>query len=113
MIEDYEFGRIVIDGQTYTSDVIIFPDHVQRNWWRREGHELCLADLDTVWEAQPEVLVVGTGYAGLMRVLPEVEQEAKARGVRLVVRRTGEARHVYNNLLKEGKRVVAALHLTC
>jgi len=27
MIESYSFGRMKIDGVTYTSDLIIFPDH--------------------------------------------------------------------------------------
>ena len=44
-IEDYRFGRVVIDGRAYTSDVIVFPDRVKDNWWRNEGHELCPADL--------------------------------------------------------------------
>lgn len=33
-IEDYEFGRITIDGATYTSDVIIRPEGVDDSWWR-------------------------------------------------------------------------------
>ena len=43
-IDSYSFGRIVINGKTYTSDVIIFPDKVDASWWRKEGHLLQLAD---------------------------------------------------------------------
>ena len=32
MIESYKFGEIVIDGTTYTSDVIIYPDNVDDKW---------------------------------------------------------------------------------
>ena len=28
-IEDYRFGRIVVNGRAYTSDVIVFPDRVK------------------------------------------------------------------------------------
>ena len=38
MIESYGFGRMKIDGVTYTSDLIIFADHVKSDWWRIEGH---------------------------------------------------------------------------
>jgi len=31
-ISDYRFGRIVIDGKTYTSDVIVYPDRVDPSW---------------------------------------------------------------------------------
>jgi len=34
MIESYSFGQMVIDGQEYTSDLIIFPDRINSSWWR-------------------------------------------------------------------------------
>ena len=36
MIESYDFGRIVIDGRKFASDVIIFLDRVDGNWWRKD-----------------------------------------------------------------------------
>jgi hypothetical protein len=39
-IDSYKFGRIVIDGQAYSRDVIILPDRVIRDWWRDSGHIL-------------------------------------------------------------------------
>ena len=113
MIDSYDFGEIVIDGRRYTSDVIVFPDRVRDGWWRREGHRLCVKDIEeAVEEGKPEVLVVGTGYSGLMRVLSETESYLKSKGVELVVERTREACEAFNRLV-ESKRVVAALHLTC
>ena len=113
MIEHYEFGRIVVDGQRYTSDVIIYPDRVDSNWWRNEGHELCPADLREVVQAQPEVLVVGTGQPGRMRVLPETERHLEEQGIELVVQRTTDACRIYDQLREAGQNVIAALHLTC
>ncbi|MFQ5909498.1 MAG: hypothetical protein ACE5IJ_02115 [Thermoplasmata archaeon] len=45
MIDSYEFGRIVIDGNEYRSDVIIDSDGVDAGWWRKEGHSLCAEHL--------------------------------------------------------------------
>ncbi len=112
-IEDYRFGRIAIDGKIYTSDVIVFPDRVKDGWWRNEGHKLCPADLWEVVQEKPEVLVVGTGHAGLMRVLPETEEYLQRHGIRLVVERTAQACQTFNQLSRSGEKVVAALHLTC
>jgi hypothetical protein len=112
-IDDYRFGRIVIDGRSYTSDVIVFPDRVKDGWWRNEGHELCPADLEEVVQEKPAVLVVGTGHSGLMRVLPDTEQYLKQQGVELRVERTAEACQTFNRLCSSGKKAVAALHLTC
>jgi hypothetical protein len=112
MIESYEFGRIVIKGKRYTTDVIIYPDHVEDNWRREEAHSLSPVDLWAVIQARPEVLVVGTGRSGLMRVLSETEEYLCERGIRLIAERTTEAVRIYNQLCQSTK-VVAALHLTC
>ena len=111
-IDSYGFGRISIEGHPYTSDVIIYPERVDASWWRKEGHLLQLADLGEVLRDPPEVLVVGTGASGVMKVAPEVEERAAVLGVRLVVRRSYEACQEYNRLAGE-RRTVACIHLTC
>jgi len=111
-IDSYRFGEIVINGKKYSSDVLIFPDRVRDNWWRKTGHELRLEDIAEVITENPEVLVVGTGASGLMKVLSEVEQAAQARGVKLIVETTDRACDTYNQLSRSQK-LVAALHLTC
>jgi hypothetical protein len=111
-IDSYNFGQIVINSRKYTSDVIIFPDRVQDEWWRDESHQLTLKDISVMISESPEILIVGTGASGLMRVLPEVEREVEARNIQLIVQLTGEACEIYNQLSRT-QRVVAALHLTC
>ena len=111
-IDSYHFGQIIINGKSYSSDVVIFPDRVRDNWWRKTGHELCLEDIAGVMTENLEVLVVGTGASGLMKVLPEVEQAAQARGIKLIVETTDKACNTYNQL-SHSQRTVAALHITC
>jgi len=111
-IDSYHFGQIVINGKKYTSDVIVFPDRVRGDWWRKQGHQLCLEDITEIVTENPEVLVVGTGASGLVRVPPEVQQEVEARDIKLIVAPTSEACNLYNQLSRLQK-VVAALHLTC
>ncbi len=111
-INSYHFGLIVIDGEGYTSDLIVFPDRVRDDWWRKTGHELSLEDIAEVMAENPEVLVVGTGDSGLMKVLPEVEQSLEAQGIRLVVQPTERACNTYNQLCCSQK-VVGVFHITC
>ena len=111
-IESYSFGRITIDGKAYTSDVIILPDGVRPGWRRKEGHNLHQEDLTEVIEAQPQVLVIGTGNVGLMQVPQEVLDYLAAHGIRAEVERTAAACKRYNELAKS-ERAAAALHLTC
>lgn len=112
MIESYDFGRIVVNGEKFGSDVIIFADRIKGNWWRREGHRLSVDDLKEIVEAKPEVLVVGTGYSGLMKIPPQTERYLKSLGIEFKAAKTERACKIYNELSKS-RRVVAALHLTC
>lgn len=47
-IDAYRFGEITIDGTTYRADVIVLPDRVVANCWRKEGHSLVVEDLAAV-----------------------------------------------------------------
>ncbi|MDH5816517.1 MAG: Mth938-like domain-containing protein [Candidatus Nezhaarchaeota archaeon] len=110
-IDEYGFGKIVIDGKKYNRDVVITPKEV-REWWRVKGHEVCVKDLELIENEDLDVLIIGTGYFGIVKVLPEVKEWAKKRGVELIALPTREACNLYNEKSRE-KRVVAALHLTC
>jgi hypothetical protein len=111
-IDSYRFGRIVVDGQAHTKDLIILPDRVMGGWRRQEGHRLSPADLAVVLETQPEVLVVGQGALGRMRVPAETIHALEAAGIELLVQGTEQACRAYNRL-RDQKTVAAALHLTC
>jgi hypothetical protein len=111
-IEQYNFGLIVIDGKRYTSDIIIYPDRVDFNWWRKEGHILQVEDLKEAFTEKPEAVVIGTGQSGLMQVPSEVKKCFEAKGIELIVDKTKNACEIYNKL-SGSKRVIAALHLTC
>jgi hypothetical protein len=112
MIDDYRFGHIKINGKEYTSDVIIHRERIRTNWWRESGHCLSLNDLKDILKNPPEILIIGTGSAGVMDVPPNVQSEIRALGITLIIERTEEACNKFNELLHD-KNVVAALHLTC
>jgi hypothetical protein len=112
MIDSYTFGEIVIDGQPYTNDVIIYPDHVDGSWWRKKGHNLVPDDIRDVLQYGPDTLIVGNGASGVMKVPEDTKDVIRNKGIELIVERTGRAVEEYNRR-KDQQRVVAALHLTC
>ena len=112
-IDSYSFGRIRIDGKAYSSDVIIYADRVDATWWRKEGHRLQAEDLVDVLKARPDVLVVGTGFFGVMSVPEYTAEQIRAAGVDVRIEKTGKAVDLFNKLAIGDRRVVAALHLTC
>lgn len=115
MIEGYGFGRITVNGRTFYHDVIIYPEGVDGDWWRKEGHILSPEDLPAILSRRPDILIVGTGASGVMKVPEEVVERLKEQGIAVKVMDTRRACEEYNRLVKreKGKRIVAALHLTC
>ncbi|HUI68017.1 MAG TPA: Mth938-like domain-containing protein [Nitrospirota bacterium] len=111
-IDSYSFGSLVVDGKKYTSDVIIYPGRVDPSWWRKEGHRLQISDLAEVLNAKPQILIVGTGYSGMMGVPKETENYIRSQGIDIHVATTGRAVELFNTC-KGKKTVIAALHLTC
>lgn len=111
-VESYRFGRMVVDGQEHTRDLILLPDRVIPNWWREQGHRLSPKDLEAVFAAQSETLVVGTGAHGRMKVPPETQQAAQEAGIELRIAETDRAWRLYNDL-QESRKTAAAFHLTC
>ncbi|MFQ5852840.1 MAG: Mth938-like domain-containing protein [Candidatus Binatia bacterium] len=111
-IESYCFGEIVISGEYHRVDILIFPDRIRGQWWRKEGHRLAPEDLEEVLLAPPEVLVIGQGSSGCISVPAETLKRLQDVGIKVVAQRTYEACDTYNRL-SEKQKVVASLHLTC
>ncbi|NIM59950.1 MAG: hypothetical protein GTO16_13580 [Candidatus Aminicenantes bacterium] len=112
MIESYDFGRMSVDGRTYTSDLIIFPDRIKDSWWRKSGHNLCLEDIEDVLKEKPEILVVGTGFYGIVSVEEEVKKQAQSKGIELIIENTKKAVQSFNKSASK-KKTIGAFHLTC
>ncbi|MEA2113504.1 MAG: MTH938/NDUFAF3 family protein [Patescibacteria group bacterium] len=110
-IDSYKFGEIVVDGKRYSADVMIYPDKVKK-WWRKEGHKVYVEDIKEAVAEKPDVLVVGSGDPGLMKVLPKTKKYLEKRGIELIVEPTEKAVQVFNQLCLK-KKVIAGLHLTC
>jgi hypothetical protein len=113
-LTDYRFGHVRVDGAEHTKDVIVLPDRVVNNWWRRNGHSLVMEDLDEVLEELPERLVVGCGADGRLHPDPGVAAALAQRGVEMEALPTAEAVDRYSELeATNPAAVAAALHLTC
>ena len=113
-IERYSFGRIIIGGKEFTSDLILYPDgRIQDNWWRVQGHSLGPDDITRVLDAAPEKLIIGTGASSMMRVSESVVELCKNRGIEVEICRTDVAMTKFNEAMEAGTLVAACLHLAC
>ncbi len=117
MITHYSFGSLSFKGKTYNKDLIIVKtpekEKVFPNWWRKEGHRLQVEDLEEIWKNPVEILIVGTGAYGVMKVDPEVERKAKELNIKLEAYQTDKAVKRFNELYSQSVSVAGAFHLTC
>jgi hypothetical protein len=114
-VDDFSFGAIRIDGVTYQHDVVIDGSDIHERKkkpskrFRGEfGHTPLSLEEKIPWDCRR--LVIGTGAYGTLPVMEEVSQEAKRRGVEVVVLPTAEA---IKALAKQADGTNAILHVTC
>ena len=113
-IDDYVAGRhMIVGGEKYVHDLKIIGHSVKGNWWRREGHRLSADDIKDILSASPDFLVVGTGYAGGMRIPDDLRRQLESKHIRIISGPTAEAVQTFNRMRTEGKNVAGAFHLTC
>ena len=113
MIEIYSFGSMTVMRKKYRNDLKIIGNQIIGDWWRREGHALYAEDIDDILYSAVEILVVGTGAYGSMKVTEDAAKAIEGRGINLVAVPTKEAVSIFNILHTDGKRVAGAFHLTC
>ena len=112
---DYSFGSVRVDGAAYDHDLIIDRGTIRkrhkgasRQFRGAYGHTPLSAAEDIPWRCRR--LVIGTGADGALPVLNEIHEQARRRGVDLVILPTAPAIGV---LAKATKDTNAILHLTC
>ena len=111
-----EFGVLEIEGRRYEHDVVIERGELRKRkkgpskaYREAFGHTPLSADEDIPWGAP--LLIVGSGAAGQLPVMPEVPAEAERRGVELIVEPTEAACRRLAGL--DSDAFAAILHVTC
>jgi hypothetical protein len=114
-IDEFSFGRIIIDGVTYEHDVVLDRGKIRERQKKPSkrfrdayGHTPLSLDERIPWKCRR--LVVGTGAYGSLPIMADVTREAVRRDVTLVVLPTAEA---IRALRKPAKKTNAILHVTC
>jgi uncharacterized protein len=110
LIQRYERGSIVVNGQELRESCILSQGTLIPSWHARSGVTLTWDDLQPVLALAPQILILGTGTS---QVFPsgEITVQIAREGVGLEVMDTGAACRTYNILVSEGRRAVAALIL--
>ena len=120
MIQEYHFGSIIINNETYTKDVEARWTGEVLLWKRQESHVIDIEDVKSAVEQNPEIIVIGVGESGMARITEGAQNFIIEAGIKLITDKTGEAVRTFNvicdeSLEEEGKqeKVIGLFHLTC
>ena len=113
VINSTRFGSVTIDGKIYDREdnYIVFWDGEMIGLHTAERHLFGKPELEMILKKKPEMVVVGTGVSGLLRVSEEVKTLCREKGIEFIEMVSREAIIKFNKNL--GKRVVAFIHVTC
>ncbi|MGQ9573823.1 MAG: ROK family protein [Thermoguttaceae bacterium] len=116
-IASFRFGEITVGQKTYTRDLYILADGTlkkrKKALARQEYHTAHMVgpkELERVCRAGPEVLFVGTGERGGLRLSDEALRYLSQRSIECRAMPTPELIEAYN---KCAKRKAALIHVTC
>jgi len=116
-IDDTSFGRITIDGDVYSHDVIITAGgEVTRR--RRDlskkvtgtSHIVSQVEAEYLLELGAKRLIIGSGQYGALHLSDEAEAFLRKAGCAVTVAPTPQAIEAYNIAAEP---VTALFHLTC
>lgn len=117
-IDSVGWGNIIVNGQRY-HEVLISGQNVESRDDERLENELGTDHAIGDWEieklltGQPEIIIVGTGVAGVLKVSEKVKEKLVAGGAEVKVLLTPQAVSEFNRLVSDGKRVNVLIHTTC
>ena len=77
------------------------------------SHNIRREEIEKLAQAQPEAIIVGTGTNGKASLAPDVENWAKKKNLNLIVQPSYDAVAKLNELIEQGKKVAALIHITC
>ena len=116
-VSSFDFGSIVIDGKQYGYDVVVLPDGTAKEREASKGmfgsHAIKKGEIEELAKTRPETVIVGTGTSGMAAVSEDAQAYAREAKLNLVVLPSSEAIEKLNQLVDEGKRAAALIHITC
>ncbi|MBU5574900.1 MAG: MTH938/NDUFAF3 family protein [Candidatus Aenigmatarchaeota archaeon] len=108
-IDSFYFGTIIIGGKKFTTDIKIYPDG--KIVEKEKSHEITKFDVDDFLMENVEIIIIGNGTAGAVKIDPSVHVAAQVSGIELIIKPTPQAVQEFNKI--RGKKVGAIFHLTC
>lgn len=109
-IDSYHKGHIIINGESYSSSLIVTPTQLITHWEPKSCSDFASQHFAQITSLKPEIILIGTGQHSIFPpqelLLPILEMN-----IGLEIMDTGAACRCYNLLMNEGRKIAAGLIL--
>jgi hypothetical protein len=116
-IDSFSFGSIVVDGKKYRKDLIFLPDGTVKQreggFWMFGSHDIKKEEIEELSRAGAESAIVGIGTSSRASVSDKAKKYAQETNLDLSILPSHEAVEKLNELVDQGKKVAALIHITC
>ncbi|MFC1843218.1 MTH938/NDUFAF3 family protein [Thermodesulfobacteriota bacterium] len=110
-ITSYSFGKMIVDGKTYTNELQILPTGIVKKWSPSDPHYILPVDIGEIVNTSIKTLIIGNGANGEAAIPDETVKFLKAKNIRVHIMNTHEAVKLFNESSKEA--LGAIFHLNC
>ena len=116
-VDSFSFGSITVDGKKYRRDIFLLPDGAVKQRksgiWMFGGHTFRKEEIEELSRTGAEVMVVGIGTDSQAKLSSEAKSFAEQIKLELHILPSDQAVTKCNELLEQGKKVAALIHITC
>jgi len=113
MISSTKFGSIMVGNKKYDNDVFVSYKDTVKDGETNSRHLISKKELALLLLDKPDVIILGTGQEGCMKISSDSSELAKNRGIEIVESKTPDAIKKFNQLYASGRKVVGYMHVTC
>ena len=110
-ITSYSFGKMIVDGKTYTNELQVFPTGVVKKWSPQDPHYILPSDIEEIVKSGIDTIIIGTGDSGNAGVPEKTLNFLKSKSITIHVLNTHKAMELFNSSLKD--KLGAVFHLNC
>ena len=117
-ISKIKWGKIEIAEKKY-HDILVYGDTVEERDYPKlkeyfdTSHEIGKWEVEKLFSNDPEVIIIGTGWFGIVKIPDGMKEEAEKKGIKLKILKSNKAVSEYNKLIDSNKAVNALIHSTC
>lgn len=117
-IDKVSWGKVKVDGKEYHQVLIVGNEVLERESDKLHElfgttHEIGKWEQEKLLSNQPEIILVASGWSGLLRVDDKFKKKAEDAGIELRLVLTPKVVGEYNRLVEERKKVNVLIHTTC